>query len=102
MTYKEYKEEVESIVLDAKEQDYQDAYDYLRETIDGHEWVIYYSQAWDLVTMLRNYDTNMISQAEDYLEETGYSIDKGINALMTQLAYSILLNACQNELSEEL
>jgi len=74
----------------------------LRETIDGHEWVIYHSQAWDLVTMLRNYDTDMISQAEDYLEEIGFTIDKGIDALMTQMAYSILINACQNRLSEEL
>lgn len=63
--------------------DLDDVYDKVHEMVDGHEWVIYYSKAWDVAHLMSD-DETACSEFEDMCSiERGKSLDD----LICQFAY---------------
>lgn len=75
-----------------------DIYDYLHEVIDGHQWVIYYHSAWQVMSCMRNDDTTVdqFKQLSDGMEFTD------LDRVATIYAYSALFGHAVNELDNVL
>ena len=81
--------------LDMSEKYREEAYDYIYENVDGHEYVIYYSHAWKLCA------ENNTEEGEDYLEEVGLNhLQDGIDVLMTRLSYATILREVQDQFED--
>ena len=81
--------------LDMSEKYREEAYDYIYENVDGHQYVIYYHHAWKVCS------ENNTEEGEDYLEEVGLNhLQDGIDALMTRLSYAIILREVQDQFED--
>jgi hypothetical protein len=79
----------------------QDLHDFCHEQADGSEYVIYYANAWDLVTMMRLSDRSILDDAELALENM--SMSDSLDTTMCLLAYEIIyqqLSLAVQELEE--
>ena len=104
MNYAEFLEEIESaahdIVAESKEYD-SDVDDLAWQFADGHQWVIYTAQAWDLCDMMRRCHSDLFNQAESDFEELGgcgddYSVDRAI----TLIAFHLIHNGVRDAVAE--
>jgi hypothetical protein len=108
MNHSEYTETmhslIDSVYEEVKRDETQELSDIVHETVDGHQWVIYYAQAWDLVSFVRQFDFSEYVAAQDYLEDIGEGTTD-LDTLMTQMAFWIMYNiihgAVQERLEEE-
>jgi hypothetical protein len=81
--------------LDMSDKYQEDAIYGIREIVDGHEYVIYYSHAWKLCA------ENNTEEGETYLEETGgINLDKGIDGLICLLSYATILCEVQDQFED--
>lgn len=117
ITYQEIREEVRDIVKSAIEEAMGEARDTdelrekvsdrLHETIDGHEWVIYYSKAADVCYRLRQSDHAWHDCAQDDCRDIGgleIGKDEDLDNVYCRLTYSILMTGawnCYEEILEE-
>jgi acetylornithine deacetylase/succinyl-diaminopimelate desuccinylase-like protein len=75
----EIADAIEALTTD----DLDDIYDKVHEQVDGHEWVIYYSKAWDVAHLMSG-DENACSEFEELCSiEHGESLDN----LICQFAF---------------
>jgi hypothetical protein len=100
ITYQQYWKQVSAIVKDVidemKEQDEDRdwAIDYLHQTVDGHEWVIY---TWANPYVLIH------SQNEDALfDDMGATEATSYSEIMMKMAFYALYADCAQELEEKL
>jgi len=78
----EIDDAIEALTID----DLDDVYDKVHEMVDGHEWVIYYSKAWDVAHLMSG-DENACSEFEELANfENGKSLDD----LVQQFAFCAL------------
>lgn len=92
--------------LALEQDDLDSAVDYLNETIDGCEEVIYYNRAWNVVYGARE-DSQLYDAGHDLLCELGLNTvaqEELLDSLMCRLAYCILeaeaLNVLQDLVTE--
>lgn len=78
------------------EGDMEEAQDYLHQSCDGHEAVIYTYRAWQLCA---NVDT---SEAEQWLDDIGGAWIEGdtVDSFMSRMAFAVLYCAALEELHE--
>ena len=92
---------IDSVYDEFKRDDTQELSDIVHETVDGHQWVIYYADAWDLVSFVRQFDFSEYSDAQNIVddigEETAY-----LDTLMTKMAYWIMYNNVYGAVYERL
>ena len=98
-------EDVQQFVQEKVDADGKDNFDdedlrekaslYIYETVDGHEYVIYYHHAWKVCS------ENNTEEGENYLKEVGGShLEDGIDGLMTRLSYATILREVQNQFED--
>jgi hypothetical protein len=83
----EITDAIEALTID----DLDDVYDKVHEQVDGHEWVIYYSKAWEVAALMSSDDAACREFEELGCLESGKSLDD----LICQFAYCALYaNVC--------
>jgi phosphoribosyl 1,2-cyclic phosphodiesterase len=78
----EITDAIEALTID----DLDDVYDKVHEQVDGHEWVIYYSKAWDVAHLMSGDDAACREFEELGCLESGKSLDD----LICQFAFCAL------------
>jgi len=93
--YKEYIDYCQRLAEDINDSYSDDLYD-INQTIhdiaDNCQHVIYYSKAWDLVNMMREYHYEKFNDAVDEVRDSGFEFEGDINAHMTWIAYYLIRN----------
>ena len=115
ITYQSYRQEIKDLIENAIGECMGECSDLdelrekvdecLHETIDGHEWVIYYAQAHELCEAVRRCDRQAYNRAYDDLRDLGgdkIGPDEDIDNLYVRLAYSILRTGCNDAYESEL
>jgi len=91
--YKEYIDYCQRLAEDVNDSysDDIDVIDRIHEIADGCSHVIYYSKAWDLVNMMREYHYEKFNDAVNEVQvEISHSYD--LHKLMTLIAYTLIRN----------
>lgn len=105
MNHSEYvqtmKALIDSVYDEFKRDDTQELSDIVHETVDGHQWVIYYAQALDLVSFVRRIDFDEYAEAQSILEDIG-ELTADLDTLASQLAYWIMYNNVYGAVQERL
>ena len=94
-TYKEYLDYCNSIAEDINDDYPDDLYDInqvIHDKADGSCHVIYYSKAWDLVNMMRDYHHEKFTNAVDEVQSSGFEFEGDINTHITWIAYYLIRN----------
>lgn len=99
MDYLEIRNEVKYLasVVQDNIADGQDFHDALHETVESHGFVIYYRDAWELVTYARFNDANAYACAEEFVEALDVE-GKSLDELMSWMAYGVLYELVREEL----
>lgn len=104
MTYAEFIREVESAARDivAESKEYKsDVDDLVWQFADGHQWVIYTGQAWDLCDMMRRCHSDLFNQAESDFEDCGgCGEDWTVDCAITLIAFHLIHNGVRDALAE--
>ena len=92
--YKDYIDYCQRLAEDVNDSysDDIDVNDRIHEIADGCSHVIYYSKAWDLVNMMREYDHEKFNDAVEEVQGNGFEFEGDINAHMTWIAYFLIRN----------
>ena len=85
----EYREHIEALARDirAEARHGADLHDTLWETIDGHQWVIYYSCAMQMPALA---SSEASGAASDFLADCGGGLDAKLNAGGLTNVYSLI------------
>ena len=92
MTYQEIQNEAEEIaqaVISEVDTYGGDADELIHQAVDGNQYVIYYSMAWDLVSSVRRYDQSLFIEAECSVSGM-FEGSESLDQQMTVMAYEIL------------
>jgi len=92
--YKEYIDYCQSLAEEINDS-YSDDIEVtqrIHEIADGCQYVIYYSKAWDLVNMMRDYNHELFTQAVEEVQDNGFEFEGDINAHMTWIAFFLIRN----------
>lgn len=74
--------------------------EYLWESINGNQDVIYTSNAWDLVHTARQ-DSGLIDPADEFIDDIGgFPPNESIDGHMTRYAFAVLYCAAQSALQD--
>jgi hypothetical protein len=108
ITYQEYREEVRRLAEDAIEEasKYEeedrlehDVYDFIYETVDGHQWVIYYAYNDDVIRHTSNPDSwEECYNAEDIGDLV---IDQGMTGARCTQAFWALYQDVTDEVHDQ-
>ena len=93
--YTDYIDYCQNLALDISEDytlDEIEVTDRIHEIADGCQYVIYYSKAWDLVNMIREYNHELFIHAVEEVQDNGFEFEGDINAHMTWIAYFLIRN----------
>ena len=99
MTYQEAQTEAQEIaeaVISEVDTYGGDAEELIHQACDGNQYVIYYSQAWDLVSSVRRYDQSLFIDAECSVSGM-FDGSENLDQQMTVMAYEILRMAVTRE-----
>lgn len=83
------------------EADYSDYNDYAHECADGSEYIIYYHRAWDLVELVKRYDSNLFYAGEEWAMDTFDPKHSSLDNLITSVAYGIIYTALVDALHKQ-
>lgn len=64
----------------------------IHEIADSCQYVIYYSKAWDLVNMMREYNHELFMHAVEDVMDNGFEFEGDINAHITWIAFFLIRN----------
>ena len=92
--YKEYLDYCKSLAEDINDNypDTIEILDRIHELADGCQHVIYYSKAWDLVNMMREYNHDLFNIAVEEVRDNCFEFEGDINAHITWVAYFLIRN----------
>ena len=92
--YKEYIDYCQRLAEDVNDlySDDIDVNDRIHEIADGCQYVIYYSKAWDLVNMMREYNCDLLDEAIDDWIANGFEFKGDLHKYMTELAFLLIRN----------
>jgi len=96
--YKEYLDYCQSLAEDIDDNypDTMEVLDRINEIADGCQHVIYYSKAWDLVNMMREYNHELFMQAVDEVKDATPEFDGDIYRHMTWIAFCLIRDGIQS------
>jgi len=92
--YKEYIDYCQRLAEDVNDS-YSDDIELterIHEIADGCSHVIYYSKAWALVNMMRDYNHELFQEAVEEVRDNGFEFEGDINAHMTWIAFFLIRN----------
>lgn len=105
MNYSEYTQTmnalVDSVYAELKRDATQELSDIVHETIDGHSWVIYYADAFELVSFVRQSDFSEYGEAQ-YTVENVCEPTTDLDTLITHMAFWIMYNVVYGAVQERL
>ena len=81
--------------------DYSDYNDYAHECADGSEYVISYHLAWDLVEMVRAYNSDLFYAGEEWAMDTFDPKHSSLDNLITSVAYGIIYETMMDAFSNQ-
>ncbi len=92
--YKEYLDYCQSLTEDINDSysDDIELTDRIYEIADGCQYVIYYSKAWNLVNMMREYNHELFNEAVEEVRDNGFEFEGDIDAHITWIAYFLIRN----------
>ena len=94
--YKEYLDYCQRLAEDINDSysDDIEVTERIHEIADGCQYVIYYSKAWDLVNMIREYNHELFMQAVEEVQDNGFEHELAgdVNKLMTWIAFFLIRN----------
>lgn len=92
ITYKEFNQYIDTLASEymAYKGDYDCFEDYLHQTADGSEYVIYYGKAWDLVNMIRLNDYDMYQDAQSVIYDSYGNEFLDLHRHMALMAYECI------------
>ena len=92
--YKEYIDYCQRLAEDINDSysDDIEVTERIHEIADGCSHVIYYSKAWDLVNMMREYHYEKFNEAVEEVRDNGFEFEGDINAHMTWIAFFLIRN----------
>lgn len=88
-------------VLAEQPETIDDAVEMLHQFVDGSQWVIYYSEAWELVKYLKDYEPLMLEEYESLAADAGFEHFETLNAYCTAMAYWALIEPAGRLLEAE-
>jgi hypothetical protein len=98
--YKEYIDYCQRLAEDVNDSysDDIELTDRIHEIADGCQYVIYYSKAWDLVNMMREYNHELFMQAVEEVQDNGFEHELAgdVNKLMTWISFFLIRNGIQS------
>jgi len=105
MNHSEYTQTInaliDSVYDELKRDDTLELSDVVHETVDGHQWVIYYADAWSLVSFVRQFDFSEYVEAQ-YTIENVCEPTTDLDTLVTQMAYWGMYNIVYGAVQERL
>ena len=100
MTRSDYQQEITELatdILNNSNCDYDYYYDAVHETVDGHEWIIYYAHNTEVIQ--HTYNDRAYEDVYSS-EELGELVkDKGVLGLNTMIAYFAMAQALLEEIN---
>ena len=99
MNYQEIQTEAEEIaqaVISDVDTYGGDSEELIHQAVDGNQYVIYYSMAWDLVSNVRRYDQSLFIEAECNVSGM-FEGSETLDQQMTVMAYEILRTMVTHE-----
>ena len=99
MTYQEYYKQIQAIVADeiaelnedGESRDYDETVEAVEQTIDQHEYIIYYSKALEVLKHSSNWTA---------IDDVGMELAKDFSTIVTQAAYFAMCQDCYELLEE--
>lgn len=88
--YIEFQDYINMLAADFTDSGHEDATDYAHEVADGSEYVIYYHSAWELVEMVRAYNSDLFYASEEFAMDTFDFKHSSLDNLITSVAYGII------------
>lgn len=90
--YSEFQDYINMLAADFKDSGYKYAEDFAHECADGSEYVIYYSKAWELVSIVREGNYDLYSEGSEHASDCqgDYS---DLDTQMTSVAYWIIFTS---------
>jgi hypothetical protein len=92
MNYQEVRTEAEEIaqaVISEVDTYGGDAEELIHQAVDGHQYVIYYARAWELVSSVRRYNQSLFNNAE-YSVSDMFDGSENLDQQITVMAFEIL------------
>ncbi len=92
MNYQEVRTEAEEIaqaVISEVDTYGGDAEELIHQAVDGNQYVIYYSRAWELVSAVRRYNQSLFNNAE-YSVSDMFDGSENLDQQITIMAFEIL------------
>jgi hypothetical protein len=105
MNTKEYMTIINSLVDDVlaeKPETLDDAMELLHQFVDGTSTVIYYSQAWELIKYLRDYEPADLTEYEAQAADVGTESFESLNHYCTIIAYWALFTPAWGLIEKEM
>ena len=105
MNTKDYMTIINSLVDDViaeKPETLDDAMELLHQFVDGTSTVIYYSQAWELIKYLRDYEPADLTEYEAQAADVGTESFESLNHYCTIIAYWALFTPAWSLIEKEL
>ena len=97
----DFNDYINDLVADYEgEADYSDYNDYAHECVDGSEYVIYYSKAWDLVNLVRENDYSLYCDSQPWAFDSGTEFES-LEHIITIVACSIIHNAIMDAFNKQ-
>ena len=92
--YKEYIDYCQRLAEDINDSysDDIEVTDRIHEIADNCQYVIYYSKAWDLVNMMREYNHELFNEAVEDVMDNGFEFEGDIHAHITWIAFFLIRN----------
>jgi hypothetical protein len=96
---KDFNEYINSLVEDFKEAWEDDIGDYAHECAAASQYVIYYHRAWELIELLRGYNSDLFYAGEEWAMETFDPMHSSLDNLITSVAYGSIYTALVDALN---
>ena len=99
--YIEFQDYINMLAADFEASGHEDATDYAHEAADGSEYVIYYHAAWELVELVKRYNSTLFYAGEEMAMDTFDPRHSSLDNLITSVAYGIIYTAMMDAFNNQ-
>ena len=97
----DFNDYINDLVADYDADHYGDHNTYAHWCADGSEYVIYYHAAWDLVELVKRYNSNLFYAGEEFAMQSFDPKHSSLDRLITLVAYGIIYTAMMDAFNEK-
>lgn len=87
--YIEFQDYIKMLSADFKQSGHKYVQDYAHEAADGSEFVIYCGKAWDMIEIVRSYNSDLFFEGESWALDLCED-HKSLDSMITSIAYGII------------